>query len=258
MATNATQIPLLAQSRHILQLILIAALLVWPAVVLGQQNTTEPKQKLSDAELKEKAYDLLESLATQTSTLQSPENRARIGSNIVGSIWSHDEKRARSLLISIGEDIRSGLQLNEEGFPADTRRFEVFIQLRADTINRIAKYDPELAFDFLKTTEPLYGKGSGQALDKERALALWLAKQIAATRPDLAVTLGQKSLAHGFSEDLLTLIRQLLRKNREQGIILYKETVRKIRNTKLKDNYQAVTFANSLTLLRPPLVDEMA
>lgn len=246
---------------QILPLILIAAVFLSPTVSLAQQTkSAESNQKVSDTELKEKAYGLLESLATQISTLQSPENRARIGSNIVGSLWSHDEKRARTVLISVAEDIRLGLQLNEEGIPPNARTFDVFIQLRADTIDRVAKFDPELAFDFLKTTEPSYGNngGPGPEKEKERALTLRLAKQIAANNPGLAVKLGQTSLAQGFSEDLISLLRQLHRKNREQGIALYKEVVRKIRNTKIGGNDSLPYFLRRLADLRPPLADESA
>jgi hypothetical protein len=244
--------------RQILPLILIAALFLCPTLSFAQQNNSaEPNQKVNDTELKEKAYGLLESLATQTSTLQSAENRARIGSNIAGSLWSHDDKRARTILISVAEDIRSGLQLGEEDNPKDETTFMVFLHLRSDTVERIAKHDPELAFEFLKTTEPVYKDHPPSYLvEREHALTMRLAKQIAAANPDLALKLGRTSLAQGFSEDLLSLLRQLLRKNRDQGLTLYKETVRKIRDAKFTDDLPAMEFALHLAYLKPPLADE--
>src|ERR1044072_3363342 len=115
-------------------LILIAVVLLSPAFSLGQQ--TRPDEKAADTALKTKAYALLESLATQTSTLHSPENRARIGSNIAWSLWPHDEKRARALFVEAGQDIRLGLQPREGNDPQNEHTLMVFLQLRNDTIER--------------------------------------------------------------------------------------------------------------------------
>src|SRR6185295_19981453 len=96
-------------------LILTAAVLLTPAFSLAQQ--TPPDDKARDTALKAKAYDLLESLATQISTLQSPENRARIGSNIAWSLWPHDEKRARAIFAAVGQDLNLGLQPPDRSDP---------------------------------------------------------------------------------------------------------------------------------------------
>src|SRR5919112_989534 len=63
----------------------------------------------TNKELREKAFKLLELAAGQVNVLQSAENRARIAANIMDSLWTHDEKRARSLLALIENDIREGL-----------------------------------------------------------------------------------------------------------------------------------------------------
>ncbi|HKU75214.1 MAG TPA: hypothetical protein VJR02_14980 [Pyrinomonadaceae bacterium] len=235
-------------------LILIAVILLTPAFSLAQQsNSTRVDEK--DAALKAKAYELLESLSTQLSTLQSAENRARIGSNIAGSLWPHHEVRARALFVSVGQDIRLGWQGLEADNPADEQTLMVFLQLRTDTIDRIAKYDPEFAFDFLKTTEPPAEQLQRAAREKERELALRLAKLVINTNPDLALKLGRVALANGFSEDVLTLLRPLLRKHRKQGVTFHKEIVGKLRNAKLTD-WRVVSFIRNLAGITPPLADE--
>src|SRR5689334_17353114 len=113
--------------------ILLAMFFLSPAFSFAQQ--TRPDEKAEA--LKAKAYELLESLATQISTLQSPENRARIGSNIASSLWSHDEKRARAILVEVGQDIRLGLRAPERNDREGELTLMVFLQLRADTIDRI-------------------------------------------------------------------------------------------------------------------------
>ena len=229
-------------------LILIALIFLSPSISFAQSG---------DTALKEKAYELLESLSTQLSTLQSAENRARIGSNIAGTLWPHDEKRARALFIAVGQDINLGLQPSEDGTPEDHKTFLVFFQLRSDTIQRIARYDPEFAFDFLKTTEPRYeGRIADYGRDRERALSVQLAKQLVNSNPDIALKVARAALAHGFSEDLLTVLRPLLRKHREQGVIFHKEIVRKLRNTKPGDDYRLIEFFYHLSQVAPPLADE--
>ena len=71
-------------------------------------------ERAADAAVRKKAVELLESLASQIGTLQSAENRARIGANIAASLWTHDEKRARELLVSVEADINAGLQNADE------------------------------------------------------------------------------------------------------------------------------------------------
>ena len=237
-------------------LILLAVICLSSASSLAQE--TRPDDKTDETALKAKAYELLESLATQISTLQSAETRARIGSNIAGSIWSHDEKRARALFTEVGQDIRLGLKAPENDNPEEERTLLVFLQLRDDTVDRIAKYDPEFAFDFLRTTEPSYERMSPVFREKERALTLRLGKQLANTNPDIALKLGRASLAQGISEELLTLLRPLLRKHREQGVALYKEIVDKLRKTKFTSDYRMVNFLGGLTQIKPPLADESA
>src|SRR6185369_14016889 len=237
-------------------LILIAVIFLIPAISFAQE--TRPDDKAAETALKAKAYELLESLATQISTLQSAENRARIGANIAWSIWSHDEKRARALFNEVGQDIRLGLKPPEDDNPEEERTLLVFLQLRDDTVDRIAKYDPEFAFDFLRTTEPAYEQMAPAFREKERALTLRLGKQVAGTKPDLALKLGRASLARAVSGELLTLLRPLLRKHREQGVTLYKEIVDKLSKTKLTTDYTMVNFLAGLAGIKPPLADESA
>src|ERR1041384_2440127 len=126
-------------------------LLISVTVHAQPKNPTDDSQS-ADKALRDKAFALLESLAGQIPTLQSSENRARLGSNIAASLWDHDEKLARSLLNGIEEEIRTALQPVGQEEWADIRTRTVFLQLRVDTVERIAKHDPELGLAFL--TEP--------------------------------------------------------------------------------------------------------
>ncbi len=197
-----------------------------------------------DAELREKAYQLLETLAGQLNTMQSPENRARVGSNIAWSLWPHNEARARELFTMVQQDINAGLQVTETDDPEDVRNLMVFLRLRTDTINRIAKYDPELAYDFFKATALSPNlKLSEEAKAGEQTLEIELAKQVAAGSPDLALKLARKVLARGFSDDLRRIVRQLNRKHKTQAAALFKDIVQKLSEADLAKDWNARNFA---------------
>src|ERR1043165_2935479 len=168
------------------------------AAANAQQASTSTKD--ADDALRQKAFDLLASLAGQISILQSPENRARLGANFADSLWEHDERRARTLLISVQDDLNAGMQNQPSGDErADEQRRMVFLQLRINTIERIAKHDGDFALAFFKATEQpdLETKDKENAYHLERALELRLAQQVAANSPEVALKLAERSMENG-------------------------------------------------------------
>ena len=239
--------------------ILIIAVALCAANVHSQQTNPAAENKQdADAALREKAFDLLKSLAGQLGTLQSAENRARIGSNIAGSLWTNDEGRARELFSLVEEDIKAGLRPPAVNDWEDTQTFLVFLQLRADTIARIAKHDPELALAFLKATalspEIRLQFGLGE---KDRQLELQLARQVASSNPDIALQLARKSLSRGFSLELHSILSQMHRKHKEHALTLYKEIVQKLGEVDLSEDRNASYLAYKLISgFTPPAADE--
>jgi len=244
-------------SRTIFTLLLILLVLLSPQRTLAQQSSlSSQKTQAENAALREKAFNLLESAAGQLGSLQSPENRARLGANIADSLWDHDEKRARALLALVQDDIRQGMANRDLEDPKDQLSLKVFLKLRIDTVERIAKHDGELALAFLKSTEFISDKPLPPSYtESARGLELRLAKQIAASNPELTVKLLRKALAEGFSEELLPLLRQLNRTHKEQALTLYKEIVQKLHDVDLQD-WRTREFTQNLILtFRPPTPD---
>jgi hypothetical protein len=242
--------------RLLLALLFTAALCA--GVVRAQANTsTSQDSQTTNAALREKALDLIESVASQIGTLQSAENRARLGSNVAEALWQRDEKRARTLFISVEEDIRTGQQNVEGDERTKVQMRMVFRQLRMNTVERIAKHDPELALSFLKATEfseelprtPGFNYTEGD-------IALGLARKFAANNPELALKLGRESLEVGFSNQLLGLLKKLNAKHREQATTLYGEIIQKLKNVDLMRNWGAFNFASGLAQFKPPAADE--
>jgi len=226
----------------------------------AQQNKSANSEG-NDA-VREKAFALLDSVASQISTLQSAENRARLGSNLANSLWDHDEKRARALLVSVQDDINGGLRSQQIGQPLDEQTRMVFLQLRINTVERIASHDGELALSFLEATQPSAtdsqsNEQSERAAEDEQAFELRLAKQVAAKNPDIALNLARRSLARGFFGDILPLLGELNRKHKEQARILMAEIVAKLRRVSLPQDAAALYFAQQLARrFAPPAMDD--
>ena len=253
--------------------LVLAAVFCFQTAHAQQTSSTDNDRAAAEAALREKAFKLLDSLSEQLSSLQSAENRARIGSNIAESLWSHDEKRARDLFRLVGDDIKLGLQQSKDDRNPENS-FAVFQKLRQDNVERIAKHDPELALDFLKETFPSVLEAAHTAADDdlpaeviraeqekiiraEHEEELKLATKIGPRNVEVAVQLARQSLDKGLSDELLMLLIRLSAKNREQTKLLYKDIVQKIRENDLKEYYPAVTFTLQLVQhFTPPAADE--
>lgn len=241
-------------TRTLFTLVLILAVVLCPEYAKAQ--TRPDTSQAPNAALREKAFDLLESAAGQLGTLQSAENRARLGANIADSLWKHDEKAARALFALVEEDIRAGLTNRDLQDEKDSQTLRVFLKLRVDTVERIAKYDGELALAFLQSTRFISDPPLHDVIQSEDGLELRLAKRMVSSSPDIAVEFARKSLADGFSEELLRLLRQLNKKHREQALILYKEVVHKLRDVDLSEDLHAQNFAQELVRsFKPPTTD---
>jgi hypothetical protein len=236
---------------------LILAVVLCFQTAHAQQTNPPTGDHAAEAALREKAFKLLESLSDQLGILQSAENRARMGSNIAESIWSHDETRARALFASVEQDINLGLQPNGNDRDAE-RTFAVFLKLRQDVVERIAKHDPELALAFLKRTEPPSNATlSWNLKEEQQAFELRLAKRIAAESPEAAVKLARNVLAKGFSNDLIALLIKLSSKDKDQATIVYREIVARLKDANLAREWVNMQFASSLLrVFAPPAADD--
>lgn len=245
--------------RKVFTTLLLVFVALGPVQAQAQQDSSAAQAKKAEEQaLRQKAFELLESLAGELGTLQSPENRARIGSNIAWSLWSHNENRARALFAQVQSDINLGLQAPDSKAPEDIKTFLVFLKLRADTTERIAKHDPELAYEFFKATALSSDKKFPRdVLENEKELESHIAKQLSSSNPNLSLEIGRKILARGFSDELWLLLGRLNKKHKAQATVLYKEIVHKLGEANLVENWSARNLALNLAhTLMPPVGDE--
>ena len=227
----------------------------------AQAQQTAPNAEnaqTNNSPLREKAFTVLESLAGQLNTLQSAENRARMGANIADSLWSRDPARARGLFLMVQEDIKSNLSIPDIESAKQTQRFQVFLKLRSDTLERIAKYDAELAFSFFKNTQVDLDKLPYYVAEDQRSIDVRLAQKFAQQSPDLAVRLARESLERELSGEVLAVLYRL-RKHKQQALVLYKDIIEKLRDSKLVESWEVRQFTTHLVqAIQPPAIDESA
>jgi hypothetical protein len=204
--------------RSLCLLLLLLAVALMPATTFSQQ--VDDKQ--ANAALRLRAYKLLESLAEQIGSLQSGENRARIGSNIAMSLWPHDETKAREMFAAVTKEIKAGLQ-DDDNDPDVGLDQPKFVKLREDTALRIGMFDPEWAVQFLVETRPIDVYISDE---NRNELNLRLAVLIARRNPELALKLGRESVKQGLADTQMLLIYELNKKSQPHAAALLAEIVK--------------------------------
>lgn len=204
--------------------------------------------KQADEALRQSAYKLLESLAGQIGSLQSGENRARIGSNIAGSLWPHNEAKARQMFDAVTKEIKAGLAEDDYDLNRSLAKPN-FVKLREDTALRLGMFDPEWALQFLEGTRPV----DVYILDEKRnEFKLQLAMVIARKNPDLALKLGRETLQHGVSETQLAFIYELNKKSRDHASAFLVDMVKKAPNMGIRHTITNEQIYISLARLVEP------
>jgi hypothetical protein len=210
----------------------------------AQQSPAAP----DDLALKqEKALKLLKSLTGQVGTLHSAENRARIGSNIADLLWNHDGKQARDLFAATAADLGAGFNTGDLPESDRVQTLAVFSQLRRNIVERIARYDVNLALEYLHSTRPPADeKFFFDSRDVDRALELQLAVRIAAEDPRLASKVGHETLERCFCPDLLPLLAKLTKKDKSAAGNLFKAIADKLKRVDLAQQEMGLQLAVGL------------
>ena len=229
-----------------------------PFVFTAQELANPSAAETTNLASREKAFELLDTLAGRITTLQSPENRIYAGCAIADLLWSRDEKRARALFETVTKEMTalvSGIDMSDsQGHNA----FSMAFQLRQEVIGRLAHHDPEMALAFLRATrmqspDARFGGGFGS----EKDLELQLASLIAAKDPQRALRLARERLSEGVSYQLVSLLSQIQSKDPKAAGELYQEIFDRIRDEDFERNPEALNTAWNLAgAFQPPQANE--
>lgn len=231
---------------------LLLAVVLSPTGVSAQVDEKEKAQneRAQRQELERKTFVLVDEIVSGVWGLKLPENRSFIQASAADLLWTHDEKRARTLfwdaLNSLGlrTDItddasakdtkdaksRSAQTKTQSNEKAQKEYLEAF-SVRRNFLTRVARRDPQLALDMLRATHqpPLELKNPDFRLPDDSDLEQDIANQAAERDPKKALQIARESLAKGgLTFQLLSLLNSLNRQSRDLGTEFAADIIDKI------------------------------
>lgn len=243
-------------SRPLLGLLLLLPLSASSfAQVSDKEKEAERKQQIE-----RKTYVLVDEIAGAAPGLKLPENRSFIFAAAADLLWEHDEPRARNLfwdalntlnLMNSGSQVTKGEKPSEKERQQNFTQYFALFRLRQELLQRVARHDPQLALDMLRSSrqpplEPVPWMRDGFAPPDDRSLEQQIATEAAARDPQKALQLARESLAKGFSFQLIPLLFRLNQKNAEMGTKFAGEVISKLRGRNLATDLQGSSIAVSL------------
>jgi hypothetical protein len=246
-------------SKSFISSLMLTLLLLTSAAAqeLPQVQESKEEQQKAQQELERKALALLDATLESAQTLKLVENHALVQTLAADLIWPHDEKRARNLfrdaMTAIGESLNSA---NAKAQRYDTA-YWMTLQLRQQTLQTIARRDPQLALDLLHSTRPVSAENApvnSRGPDQELLLEQSIASQVALNDPKRALQIAQESLARGVSYTILGLLQRLQQKDAEAATHLASDIIKKLQTENPARNREAGYVAQGLlrSIVEPP------
>jgi hypothetical protein len=187
--------------------ILFIFILAIPSV---RAQSRESEEKKAREEREKKTLALVDEIIKETQSLKLPENRVRVDIALAQSIWSRDEKRARSLF----KEAVASLSVITAAVDSGEREYSNLAhlpqQLRQEILQVAANHDPRLALDFLRASRPSSSEQMAYSPTAfEAQLEMRLAMQLATKDPQEALSLAEDSLKNGIDYDSINMLYSL-------------------------------------------------
>ena len=207
-------------------------------------------------ELEKRALKLLDEAVAGAEGLKLRENRTYILGVAADVLWPHDETRARMLFWEALANLN--LQSYQEKNAASPKappnaatparsngpskeqlealnKFYAILNERNDFLYKVARRDPQLALDMLRSTRLVSSPNiPGTArFDPDAQLEQEFTLATAANDPKRAVQLFRETLAKGSNYQLLNLLREINRRDQDTGTQLTGEIIAKLQTENL-------------------------
>ena len=246
-------------SRRLALVALSLLLLVVPGTASAQDLANGgPGSEKPDPAKEKKAFDLLQTISEQVTSLHSPSNRVRAECLIADLLWARDEKRSRALFKSAADDVVAEVSNIDFSDPEIYQQLQSLNQLRQTMVTRMAQHDPEAALSFLRATRSQASTDPRAKwyAETETNLELQLAGLIAKQNPQRTLELARATLPKGVSFGLIGLLNELQRKDPKLAQSLYREMVDQVKSEDLEHNQELANAAWNLVWFQPPQANE--
>ncbi|HYJ86737.1 MAG TPA: hypothetical protein VEW46_11820 [Pyrinomonadaceae bacterium] len=231
--------------------VFLCLLLAAPILAAAQEQTPPAPEHRQLEETQ--AFEMLESIAESIPALRSSDNRIFLTTVVADLLWSRDEKRARSMFETLTKEMSAAIASLD---PSDQRSFNTLSmiqQRRRETVELLARCDPEMALTFLRATRPPVAlRSQDNEYSSEANVELHLAGLLANKKPEQALQLARAQLKRGLSSSLISVLTQFGPKNVEAARTLHGEIVNKLTSANLITDYDAANVAWSLVGSFPP------
>jgi hypothetical protein len=174
-------------------------------------ETSAAEKKKARDEREKRTLALVDEIITESQSLKLPENRIRIDIALAGSLWSRDEKRARSLFKEAAASLSEITAAIESEDPEYRNQAQLPQQLRQEMVQIAANHDARLAVDFLRATriDSTSRSPNSGLTNLEAQLEMRVANQIADKDPSDALSVAEDSLKIALDYEALNLLYRL-------------------------------------------------
>ena len=258
-------------SASLLSVSLLLLLSSSAAAQVGEQEKQE-KEAERRQQLEHKTYVLVEEIASGGLSLKLPENRSFVLAAAADLLWEHDEPRARNLfwdalntlnlmntlsskVNSKGDEENKSATLSAKEKEQILNQYLAVFGLRHELLSRVARRDPTLALDMLRSSRqlPVDPSYASFRLPDDRELEQQIATEATARDPAKALQLARDSLAKGLSFQLLSLLDRLNQNNGKTATIFAGDIIDKLRGRNLAtDSYGAHIAVYMINFSRTP------
>jgi hypothetical protein len=222
------------------------------------QSATETKSDEAGGagKIEERTYALLDEAIAKAQTLRLPENRIRLQTAAACLLWPRDEGRARSVIKEDMSVLASLIAAADKADPRSAAQAQAYTVLRLELVQMIAARDAKLALNFLRNTRQerpdARRSPSGSNPDRERALELALAAEIAPGDAKTAASIAEESLSSGADAGLLNVLAGLRDADGETATALAVDTIKRLQSEAPSPGGDAVAVAVGLLNMTRP------
>jgi hypothetical protein len=225
-------------------------LLVFCAPAPAQSDDKEKAKKEAERtlELKRKSYGLVDEIATGALALKLPENRAFVLAEAADLLWEHDEKRARNLFWD-ANNVLTLMTVPGSSEQEGKKRLNAFLAgfgFRRDLILKVARRDPQLALDLLRSLQqpPPEILGANYLPDLEQEIAAEAARR----DPKRAFQIARDSLGKGLTFSVFNLLMRLHDLDTDLGSRFAGELIYKLQTKNIASDIVASRLATELLI----------
>jgi hypothetical protein len=229
----------------------LCLLLAAPTLAVAQEQTppAPENQKLDETQ----AFEMLESIAEGIPGLRSSDNRIFLTTVVADLFWSRDEKRARSMFETLTKEVSAVIASLDPSDQRSINNLSMIQQRRRETVELLARRDPEMALTFLRATRPPVAlRSRDNEYSSEANVELYLAGLLANKKPEQALQMARAQLKRGLSSSLISVLTQFGPKNVEAARTLHSEIVNKLTSANLITDHEASSAAWNLVGSFPP------